>query len=104
MVAPRRPGSGRPGSPVIPVAIDGSYEVWPRWDRGIRRATVRITFTPPLTFPRLDHKTEREAALQATAERIMGVLAQHLPPDQGIAHRSATSDDPRDDADPNSLS
>lgn len=92
------------GVPVIPVAIDGSYEVWPRWDRGIRRATVRITFTPPLTFPRLDHKTEREAALQATAERIMGVLAQHLPPDQGIAHRSATSDDPRDDADPNSLS
>ncbi len=66
------------GVPVVPATIDGSYEVWPRWDRSIRRGAIRITFGVPMRFPKLDRREEREAALEATAERIMGALAQHL--------------------------
>jgi len=66
------------GVPVVPCTIQGSYDVWPRWHRGVRRAPVRITFGEPLYFPRLDHREEREAALTATANTLMGRLATPL--------------------------
>ncbi|HEX6940054.1 MAG TPA: lysophospholipid acyltransferase family protein [Longimicrobiales bacterium] len=66
------------GVPVVPVTIQGAYDVWPRWHRSIRRDTIRITFGAPLTFPRLDRKADREAALADATERIMAALAGHL--------------------------
>lgn len=66
------------GVPVVPCTIQGSYDVWPRWDRGLRRAPVRITFGEPLHFPRLDSRAAREAALPETARILMEKLAAPL--------------------------
>lgn len=66
------------GVPVIPVGISGSYDVWPRWDHGLRRAPVRIAFGAPLHFPRLDRRAEREAALPEAAHRIMSAIQEQL--------------------------
>lgn len=66
------------GVPVVPVSIAGSYDVLPRWDHALRRAPVRITFGPPLNFPRLDDRWAREAALPAAAATIMGAIQRQL--------------------------
>lgn len=66
------------GVPVIPCTIQGSYDVWPRWDRRLRRAPVTITFGEPLRFQKLDRREEREAILRETAELIMERLAEPL--------------------------
>jgi 1-acyl-sn-glycerol-3-phosphate acyltransferase len=62
------------GVPVVPAVIDGTYDVWPRWHRSLRRLPVRVTFGPPLRFPKLGRRSDREAALPAAAERIMAAL------------------------------
>lgn len=63
------------GVPVIPCTIQGSYDVWPRWHRALRRAPVRITFGEPMHLPRLDRRTAREAALADAAQLLMERLA-----------------------------
>lgn len=69
------------GVPVVPCTIAGSYDVWPRWDRGIRRGDVHITFGEPLLFPQLDDREARNRALGETAARLMAALAAPLPPE-----------------------
>jgi len=72
------------GAPVVPCAIQGSYDVLPRWDTRLRRAPVRIRFGPPLRFPRLDRRADRESALPEAARRVHQALAALLdaaPPD-----------------------
>ncbi len=66
------------GVPVVPVGISGSYDVWPRWGRGLRRAPIRISFGEPLRFPRLDRREEREAAVPAAADTIMSAIRAQL--------------------------
>jgi 1-acyl-sn-glycerol-3-phosphate acyltransferase len=66
------------GVQVIPVTVDGTYDVWPRWHHGLRRAAVRVTFGKPLRFPQLDRREDREAALEETGRRIMAALAEQL--------------------------
>lgn len=66
------------GVPVVPCTIQGSYDVWPRWHRGLRRAPVRITFGEPLHFPRLERRDDREAALAEAAKSLMERLAAPL--------------------------
>ncbi len=63
------------GVPVVPCGITGAYEIWPRWSRP-RRGAVRIRFGEPLRFPRLDHRVDRENALDSTRESIMARLAE----------------------------
>lgn len=67
----------RAGVPVVPAAIAGSYERWPRWASGLRRGDVAIRFGAPLRWPAM-RRPEREANLQPAAARIMGVLAELL--------------------------
>jgi 1-acyl-sn-glycerol-3-phosphate acyltransferase len=62
------------GAPVVPAVIQGTYDVWPRWHRSLRRLPVRVTFGAPLRFPKLESRAEREAALPETAARIMSAL------------------------------
>lgn len=64
------------GVPVIPCGISGAYDVWPRWDRGIRRGDIHIRFGDPMRFPQLDDRRERDRALPETRARIMGALAE----------------------------
>jgi 1-acyl-sn-glycerol-3-phosphate acyltransferase len=66
------------GVPVIPCTIQGSYDVWPRWHRALRRAPIRITFGEPIQLPMLERRTAREAALPATATLLMERLAAQL--------------------------
>lgn len=66
------------GVPVIPASIAGSYHAWPRWHRGIQLQPVRITFGPPMTFPRIDSRTDRHAFVNEAAATIMGTLGRQL--------------------------
>ncbi|MFC1627851.1 1-acyl-sn-glycerol-3-phosphate acyltransferase [Gemmatimonadota bacterium] len=45
------------GAPVMPVNLDGSYRLWPRWGRGPRRAEVEVTWGEP-TSPGRDRDIE----------------------------------------------
>ncbi|HSL71387.1 MAG TPA: lysophospholipid acyltransferase family protein [Longimicrobiales bacterium] len=62
------------GVPVIPVRIDGSYEVWPRWARRPRPGTMRFAFGEPMVFPKLDVRRERDAAAPAARARLLAAL------------------------------
>lgn len=66
------------GVPVVPTTIAGSYDVWPRWHRAIRPGPIHITFGPPICFPHLDRRADREAALPETAARVMETLQRQL--------------------------
>ena len=65
----------RAGVPVVPCGISGAYDVWPRWDRKIKRGTVRIRFGEPLRFPELHDRAAREAALPEARDRLMTALS-----------------------------
>ena len=65
----------RAGVPVVPCGISGAYDVWPRWDRKIKRGTVRIRFGEPLRFPELHDRDAREAALPEAQDRLMTALS-----------------------------
>jgi len=61
----------RAGVPVIPVGIQGMYDVWPRWRRRPRAGRpVFVRFGSPLEFGALTTRAEREAALPEAERRI----------------------------------
>lgn len=64
------------GVPVVPCGISGSFDVWPRWSRRIRRRTVTIRFGRPLRFGQFDDREERDARLAETELRIRTVLSE----------------------------
>lgn len=68
----------RAGVPVIPTAIVGSYEAWPRWDRRLRRSDVAIVFGPPVRWPAMRDRAEREAHLDVAASDLMSRLSDLL--------------------------
>jgi len=68
----------RAGVPIVPVAIVGAYECWPRWRRLPRPGRIRLEFGRPITaaeVERLDDRaltaevTRRLTALDARARR-----------------------------------
>lgn len=68
----------RAGVPIVPCTISGSYDVWPRWDRRVRRGHIRIDFGMPFRLPPAPDRAAREAALPAAISRIMGALQTQL--------------------------
>jgi len=65
----------RAGVPVIPVGLDGTYDVWPRWasrPRGGQR--VHLRFGAPLHFGTHRSRAEREAALPEADRRLREAL------------------------------
>jgi 1-acyl-sn-glycerol-3-phosphate acyltransferase len=74
------------GVPIIPCTVDGTYDVWPRWDRGVRRAPIRLTIGEPIHLPKLDSRAERDAALEETANTIMDAIQRPL-----ASHAAANS-------------
>ncbi|MBX6363605.1 MAG: 1-acyl-sn-glycerol-3-phosphate acyltransferase [Gemmatimonadetes bacterium] len=66
------------GVPVIPCGVSGTYDVWPRWDRGLRRAPVGVAFGAPIRFPKLDDRAEREKALPKAASDLMAAIAAQI--------------------------
>lgn len=78
---PFRPGTLRvmlrAGAPVVPVGIDGMYDVWPRWRSVPRlRRRVCIRFGRPLTFGPHADRVAREAALPEAEGRLREALLE----------------------------
>ncbi|MGE0607321.1 MAG: lysophospholipid acyltransferase family protein [Pirellulales bacterium] len=63
-VAPLKPGfsalARRAGVPLLPVAIDGAYQAWPRQQKYPGRGVIHVQFGPPLWPEELDQYDERE--------------------------------------------
>ncbi len=72
------------GVPVVPCGVIGSYDVWPRWGSGPKRARVRIRFGEPLEFGKHDSREERERALADTTRRLREALEQLSDPDHPL--------------------
>jgi 1-acyl-sn-glycerol-3-phosphate acyltransferase len=62
------------GVPVIPCGVSGSYDVWPRWSKTIRRKRVRVAFGSPLKWPAMHRRQERDAMLPDAAEALRRAL------------------------------
>ncbi len=66
----------RAGVPVIPCGVSGSFDVWPRWSRRLRRATVRIRFGEPMEFGAHHDRQRREELLEGTMDAMRRALAE----------------------------
>jgi len=79
-VAPLRRGTIRvilkAGVPVVPCGVSGSFDVWPRWSRRIRRSEVRVRFGEPLRFGAWHDRAERDARVDETSDVIRGALLE----------------------------
>jgi 1-acyl-sn-glycerol-3-phosphate acyltransferase len=93
LLRPPRPGTVRlalkAGVPILPCAVDGAYDVWPRWDRRFRRGRVRVAFGKPFVLPRIDDRAGREAALPEASARITTEISRLL----GVAAPGPQVDD-----------
>jgi 1-acyl-sn-glycerol-3-phosphate acyltransferase len=66
------------GVPIVPCAVSGAYDVWPRWARRVGRGDVRVAFGEPFRLPQLDDRRQRDAALADASTRIMSALSSLL--------------------------
>jgi 1-acyl-sn-glycerol-3-phosphate acyltransferase len=70
-VAPLKPGfcalAKRAGVPLVPVAVAGAFDAWPRWRRLPRRTVIHVVFGPPVSPEQIADLAERE--LLAEVER-----------------------------------
>jgi 1-acyl-sn-glycerol-3-phosphate acyltransferase len=64
------------GVPIVPCGLDGSYDVWPRWSRRVRRRRVRLRFGKPIRWAALRTRRERDAALPRAAEALREALLE----------------------------
>ena len=75
-----RPGAARlakaTGAPVVPVGLWGTERVWPRSAKVPRLVTIN----PPRVVARVGPPVSKP-----TTERIMGAIADLLPPDSKVA-------------------
>jgi len=62
------------GVPVIPCGVVGSYDVWPRWSKKIRRRRVRVEFGEPIHWPALHSRKEREEQLDEAYSTLREAL------------------------------
>ena len=66
------------GVPILPCAIAGAYDVWPRWDRKPHRGRICVSFGKPFALPQIDDRREREAALPAATNAILDAIRHEL--------------------------
>jgi 1-acyl-sn-glycerol-3-phosphate acyltransferase len=76
---PLRPGAVRialkAGVPVIPVGIEGMFDVWPRWlSRPRSRGPVHLRIGTPIHLGRHDTRQAREAAFPEAEARLREAL------------------------------
>lgn len=67
------------GVPIVPCTIDGTYDLWPRWDRHIQRGPIQVTYGEVIRLPQLDRRSERDAMVDDASHRIMSAIAEPLP-------------------------
>ena len=70
-IAPFRPGftvlAARSKAWILPAAIEGAYDAWPRWRRWPRRGTIHVHYGKPIPPEEVAGRDERE--LLAEVER-----------------------------------
>jgi 1-acyl-sn-glycerol-3-phosphate acyltransferase len=78
---PAQPGIAllvqKSGVPVIPVAIVGTYEMWPRGRKSLKRVPLKIAFGTPIQFP---PGAPREAITTLLMEKIAELLTENGQP------------------------
>ena len=63
--------------PVIPVGVDGAWDVWPRWRRLPRAGVkIRLTFGEPLDLGTYRTRDEREAAVPKAEATLRDALLE----------------------------
>jgi 1-acyl-sn-glycerol-3-phosphate acyltransferase len=67
----------RAGVPIIPTAVRGTYNAWPRWDRKPGPAAVTIRFLPGMRLP-VASGAENRALVPETARAIMAAIRTGL--------------------------
>jgi 1-acyl-sn-glycerol-3-phosphate acyltransferase len=75
----------RTGRPVVPVHIEGTYRIWPRGGKRLRRSPTRITFGSPI----MAAEGEDARRLEARIDTVLGVLADESRSDWWTARRRA---------------
>jgi len=66
------------GAPILPCAIAGAYDVWPRWARTPQGGRICISYGKTFSLPHLDKRPEREAYLQQATDTIMIAIKNEL--------------------------
>ena len=69
------------GAPIVPVTIEGAYNIWPFGRTLPRPGKLRITFHPPIPVERVPEsmsRVELKAKARVIAERTRRVVAQGL--------------------------
>ena len=78
-MAPFRPGftalAARSGAAILPVAIDGTFHVWPRGRILPRLGRIRVHYGEPIPAAEVARRTEREL-LPEVESRVRQCLAQ----------------------------
>ena len=65
----------RAGVPVVPVGIDGMYDIWPRWSSRPRLGLpVNVRFGKPILFGAYRERAARESALPMAELRLREAL------------------------------
>jgi 1-acyl-sn-glycerol-3-phosphate acyltransferase len=63
-IAPLKPGvsalARRAGVPLLPVAIEGAFQAWPRWRKYPRLGKIVVQFGPPILPAEIDRYGERD--------------------------------------------
>ena len=59
-----RPGftmlAARSGAAILPVAVDGAFDAWPRWRKLPRLGKIRVHYGRPIPFEEIQGRDERE--------------------------------------------
>jgi len=67
------------GAPIVPCAIDGAYDLWPRWaDRPQLRGRLTIRFGQPYHLPPVTVDLDEAQQLEQAGARIMDEIQQLL--------------------------
>jgi long-chain acyl-CoA synthetase len=61
--------------PIVPVALDGTYRIWPRKSWRFRRAKVKITFGEPIDAPKI---ALNEADKDVAYEKVTTIVKQQI--------------------------
>lgn len=64
------------GVPVIPVGIEGAYDLMPRWSTRITPGPVHVRIGKPMRFDRLRPSAQREHDITAVTQAIAGNIHQ----------------------------
>jgi 1-acyl-sn-glycerol-3-phosphate acyltransferase len=90
---PAQPGIAllvqKSGVPVIPVAIVGTYEMWPKGRKRFKRVPLTIAFGTPIEFPPNAGREEITSLLMA---RIAALLTENGQPSEPAESRALTHD------------